>query len=224
MTTLTALADEAQNVLSDAGAGEWPQATIEEWVNAAIRDISPHFPRRVTATIATAADDRKYDLPAGIQAILSVEYPTGEDPPLYLSPRSHNSGWFWGLVGFYDHIAHRDETDVDELWISEEPAASETITIVYEGDHNYDLASGGTITVPERYFNILIQFVVWRAWLELLAAEQSSPTNASSLLSSLFGENAQRAKQTYDEMIAMAKESGIIHESAFVHWAPAYIY
>ena len=37
-TTLAELADRAQVTLNDAGAGTWPQATIEEWVVEEIRE------------------------------------------------------------------------------------------------------------------------------------------------------------------------------------------
>jgi len=102
MTTLAQLADRAQSALSDAAAGTWSQATAEEWCNEALRDYSLHFPREIEATQATSANDRKYDLPAGFQAMLTVEYPSGNDPPDYLvrcdqrrggGTQLHNSRW-----------------------------------------------------------------------------------------------------------------------------------
>ena len=56
-TTLAELADRAQITLNDAGAGTWPQATIEEWVVEAIRDYTQTFPRTMRKSIAVSGAD-----------------------------------------------------------------------------------------------------------------------------------------------------------------------
>ena len=217
MTTLAELADRAQNAVSDAGAATWSQDVIEEWCIEAIRDYSKHLPRTITDTIATSAAVQKYDLPSDFRLMESVEYPTGEDPPEYLVRRAYTDRDFWVQDGFYDVLRHRSVGDADELWISSSPAAAETITIIYQGDHDFALSSATTITVPERHENILVEYVIWRAWVELLGAEQQSPTSNSSLLMSQFASNADRAKRSYVEALARAlrSEEG---DSARVQW------
>ena len=217
MTTLAQLADRAQNAISDAGATTWSQSIVEEWSVEAVRDYSQFFPRRVTDTIATLVDDREYDLPADFRRMLSVEYPTDQDPPEYLRRRSFMDPDFWEVDGYYDVVKHGDVAGVDELWISEKPAAGETITIIYHADHDLSLASGDSITVPARHEHILVEFVIWRAWTELLGAEQQSPTSNSSLLMSQLAVNADRAKRSYVQALARARiaASG---ESRSVRW------
>jgi hypothetical protein len=207
VTTLAELADKAQNAISDSGASTWSQSLVEEWCVEAIRDYSQHFPRRINTTINTSADDRKYDLPADFRGIVSVEYPTGEDPPEYLEHRSYTEDGFWERDSYFDIIIRADVADVAELWISEKPSASETITVEYIGDHDLSLSSGDTITVPERHEHILIEFVIWRAWVELQGAEQQSPTSNSSLLMSQYASNADRAKRSYVEALARGLRS-----------------
>ena len=208
MTTLANLADRAQNAISDSGATTWSQSVVEEWTVEGIRDYNKHFPRTVNGTISTTADDHQYDLPSDFRGIVSVEYPTGQDPPEYLAQKSRLGDGFWNQTGFFDVILRRDASDVAEIVISEAPAAGETITIEYLADHDLNLASGDTITIPERHEGIIVEFVIWRAWLELLGAEQQSPTSSSSLLMSQYASNADRAKRSYVEALARALRAG----------------
>ena len=205
MTPLAQLADRAQAAVSDTAAGTWSQEQIEEWALEAIRDYSNYFPRRLQSTIATAAGDRQYDLPAGTLALLSVEYPTGQDPPEYLDRRPYTHPDFWIETGYYDFFLPHDPTDQGELYISEKPAAGETITIHCTAIHDVTVASGDTITVPAQHEPILIEFVVWRAWLERLGKEQQAPTSNSSLLLNQYASNADRARRNYVQALGRAR-------------------
>ncbi len=204
MTTLADLADQIQILLSDSGAATWSQSVIEGWVNDAIRDYSNHFPRLVTSTIATSADDRSYDLPTDFQEIVTVEYPTGEEPPEYLSRLSFKHADFYQGDYWYDIIRREDVDDADELWMSKKPGASETITITYNASHDHALASGDSVTVPSKHHNILTAFVYWKAAQELQSAEQQSPTSSSSLLMAQLANNADRLKRAYATAVAQA--------------------
>lgn len=218
MTTLVQLADRAQNAISDAAAGSWSQATIEEWCNEAIRDYSLRFPRELEATQAVGALDRKYDLPARFGAMLTVEYPDGEDPPEYLTRRDHRGGGFWDYEGYYDIVNHGASAVADELWISEKPSAGETIRYWYQTDHDFALASGGTLTVPGRHEHILIAFVLWSAWRELTSGEMQSPTSSSSLLMSQMQQNEAGAWSRYRELVRVAEQK-LAGQSAAIAWS-----
>jgi hypothetical protein len=219
MSTLANIADEAQNVLSDSAAATWSQATVEEWINAAIRDYSNHFPRLVETTQSTTADDRTYDLPADFQTMVKVEYPDGQDPPEYLSRLSYKHPQFWQGDYWYDVVFKDNVADAAEFWMSKKPAASETIRWHYLATHDFTLASGGTVTVPEQHENLLIAFVVWKAHQELLMAEQQSPTSNSSLLMGQLANNADRAKRAYFQAVAQALR-GREGTSAQLAWRP----
>ncbi|MEW5988985.1 MAG: hypothetical protein AB1791_20360 [Chloroflexota bacterium] len=207
MTTLAQLADECQNTIADAGAGTWSQATVEEWVKAGIRLYSQNFPRQITSTIATSAADHTYNLPTNFQAMVTVEYPTDQDPKRYLKRRSHKHPSFWLENGYYDVMPRGAEPALssyeDELWISDSPAASETITITYLGDHASNLSSGSDVTVPGRHFNILINYVVWQAWRERTGAEEKDPETTTLQLSQ-FQANANAAEQQFRDSLAEA--------------------
>lgn len=215
MTTLAALADRCQNALSDAGGATWSQAIVEEWVIEAIRDYSNHFPRTKTASISCVTNDRAYNLPADFIAALSIEYPTGEDPPTYLERRPY-AAEFWDLEGFYDIIYRDDASSQPELWISEEPTTGETIAVEYQAIHDITIASSGTITVPAQHEPLLVAYVIWKAWTEQLAEETRSPTSGSSLLLSQLNENARTAWNTYADHIEHAQRAA--GRSALIHW------
>lgn len=202
MTTLAQLANRVQGVVNDETAAEWTQALVEEWCVEGIRDYNQHFPRVRSSTINATDDVRFYDLPADFRRMVSVEYPTGEDPPEYLTQRSRLGGMFWGRTGYYDVIERNDASEPSELVLSEKPATGEDIEVTYVGDHDLSPSPNDTITMPARHEGIIVEFVIWRAWLELLAGEQKSPTSNSSLLMSQYSSNADRAKRSYVESLA----------------------
>lgn len=218
MTTLAQLADRAQELLNDTGAATWSQSQIETWCNEAIADYSKHFPRTIGATISVSASDRQYDLPADFQEMIEVEYPTGENPPCFLRRVDRNSPSTWGIEGYYDILTNHDTDNADEIWLSELPAGAGTITYRYLGDHDHDLASSGTVTVPDRHHHILIAYVLWQATIEQQSAEEPNPTSNSSLLMSQLAVNADRRERAYRRAIFEAQREGA--PSAIINWRP----
>lgn len=207
MTTLTALADRIQATLGDDGT-VFTQTNVEAWVNEAIRDYSQHFPREITASIDCSDDDRDYDLPAGFQSVISVEYPAGEDTPKYLKRLTYHHPDFWNVSGYYDVIAHRDVDDVDELLISEEPDDEETITLIYLGDHDFSLGSSDTITVPGRHEPLLIQFVTWKAYIERATSWSKLTGDANAAQAAMYQKLAVAAEKSYKDMVEKALIEG----------------
>ena len=122
---------------------------IEQWLKDAIRDYSTYFPRTCTHTITTTAEDRTYDLPTDFIAMLSVEYPAGEETPEYLTRRAYTHEAFWGN-NHYDILARKDDGDAHEIWIGPEPEENESITIEYTAHHDYTLTSSRSYYRPGR--------------------------------------------------------------------------
>jgi hypothetical protein len=206
MTTLANLADQAQISLNDAGAGTWPQATVEAWVLDAIRDYSQHFSRTLEATVTTTAATHRYDLPvapAAFRGMVLVEYPTGEDPPEVLDPLSRKDPRFWAGEGYYD-VEPSGAASAGSLWISASPDDGETITLTYLAPHSDKLASDDTLTVPGEHETILVDYVVWRALSERVVTEAQSPDTTVRLLYQ-FMLAAERAEDAYRESLAAAK-------------------
>jgi hypothetical protein len=205
MTTLTSLTSRTLDAIADPTGLVWTAAQVQEWLRDAIRDYSQFFPRQLVTTITTTAGVHHYDLPAGLSTILLVEYPTGEDPPEYLAlrPRSHAS--FWNRTGYFDFRPVDDPTAAPELYISEAPAAGETITVTYLAPHDHALNAAAELTVPPIHEPILILFAITMAWQHRLAREQQSPTSNSSLLLSQFATNADRARRNYVQALGRAR-------------------
>ena len=218
-TTLQNLIDAIEADLADSGNATWSAADIEQWCRDAIADYSPHFPRTLTETVATSAGDRKYDLPAGFIEVLTVEYPAGQDPPEYLARRPHDHPQFWIDSGYFDIVERDDDTDSNELWISEKPAGGESIDVLYHAIHLQDsanLTTSDNLTVPERHHYLLKKYVIWQAADQLKAAEQADPTSNSSLLMSQLAVNVDRARRAYID--ALAKAVFGRSKSAAVSW------
>ncbi|MFC2025850.1 hypothetical protein ACFLUC_01510 [Chloroflexota bacterium] len=193
---------------------------INQWINDAIAEYSIHFPLRKSTTITCADNDRQYNISVtGIQSVISVEYPTGEDPPIYLTPRPYTHKNFWSKDlgkndSFYTFIQEGDGTS--QIWISEKPAANEEIKIWYSGKHDYlTPGSEDETTVPERHYELLVLFVMWAAWQELAAQEGASP-DPTNLFSSTFQVNAYRAERAYRKHLnlSIAAES----ETVILNW------
>jgi hypothetical protein len=218
-TTLQNLIDAIEADLSDSGNATWTAADIEQWSRDAIADYSLHFPRTLTQTISTSADIRTYDLEAGFIEILTVEYPAGQDPPEYLARRPHDHPQFWVDSGYFDIVERDDDTDTNELWMSDKPSASESISVLYHAIHLMDaadLTTADNLTVRERHHHILRKYVVWQALMALKAAEEANPTSNSSLLMSQLAINTDRARRAYVDSLAKAVFSH--SKSAAVSW------
>ena len=204
MTTLSTLINLCEADLADSGNATWAAADIQQWIVDAIADYSMHFKRELSQDLTTVLNDRMYDLPDVCLAIVSVEYPQGEDPPKYLQPRSHTHGDFWNVEGFYDYIVNGNDTDADEIWISEKPAADETIRVRYQAHHDLPTAGGDNLTVPDEHQHILRNYVLWRAVIQFKAIEEASPTSNSSLIMSQLSVNVDRMRRAYVDSLAKA--------------------
>ncbi len=203
-TTLQSLIDACEADLADSGNATWSAADITQWCRDAIADYGQHFPRILQTDITTSADDRQYDLPSNFIDVVSVEYPQGEDPPEYLKRRPYTHEEFWSEDGYYDIYRHTDDTDVDEILLSEKPAADETIRVIYQAIHDNTIATGANLTVPARHLHLLRNYVLWRAALQLKAVEEANPTSNSSLLMSQYAINVDRLRRQYVDGLAKA--------------------
>ena len=137
--TLYELLTDVRLTLSDVltpsnPAGIWTQEKLIEWVLNAIASISTYVPRTATLTITCVAGQYSYDLPSDFKAMLSVEYPSGRNPPVYISPASPQSLAFASSPSLYAVIPSR-LTPVNSLMLSAAPAAGESIQITYTATH-----------------------------------------------------------------------------------------
>jgi hypothetical protein len=218
MTTVAQLADRCQLALSDSGAGTWPQATVEDWVCDAVREYSQHFPRILTTHVDTigGTPDHYTLLPEDFLEIVSVEFPLGEDPPVYLQHRSMHHPEFWDRDGYYDvlrsdQIYSALDTDTyNKIVWSRVPLATEGYKIRYQAAHSATSASD-PITIRTDHQPILVLFVIWRALKERQAKEAANPDTTSRYLNQLVYA-ATQAEQEYrralDRAINSRSDSG----------------
>ncbi len=219
MTTLQQLVDQCEIDLKDAANATWAAADIERWLRDGIAAYSLYFPRVLSQGITTAAGDHKYDLAAGFLEALSVEYPTGEDPPEYLERRPYLHPDFWEEDGFYDVVHHDDAVTENEIWISESPSASQTITVLYKGTHDNTISLSNDLTVPLEHEHILRMYVRWQAIRQRQAVQEANPTSNSSLLMSQLAANARLAERGYVDALARALNAAGGGRSGPVSWA-----
>ncbi len=193
---------------------------IASWLNDAIRDYSQHFPRIRAQTISCTAGDQEYDINADFLAVLSVEYPTGQDPKEYLSRLGCRHPDFQSGESWYDIVPRLDDTIQSELWISAEPASGESISVEYHAHHvlmDDPGSPSGESSVTPAHQHLLVKYVLWQATSHLLFAEQQSPTSNSSLLMAQLSQNARRLEAAYHTAVRQALYAAEGHSHA-VPW------
>jgi len=193
--------DQCMEAIGDPLGSHWARTLVSELVKDAIRAFP--IPRPIQTTLDAAAGVHLYDLPSAFREVVSVQYPTGQDPPAYLSRLSQQNPAFWQSDGYYDVDRNYEDTAGHQLCLSASPAAGKKILVCYLGDHDAAMTEYSTLSVPDRYLHLLTLYVVWRAWLERLGAEQKDPTAHTALLSELTGA-ARQAEAAYRAAVELA--------------------
>jgi hypothetical protein len=192
MTTRSELRKYIREVLYDNI--QWPESSLNNWINDAIRDFSNYFSRAVATDINCVADQYIYSFSSydGLREVLGVEYPKGENPPRWLSRLSEKSpnfrdGPYYDLVGGAPPGA---------MELGEAPKTGEQITLDYLADHTIPSTDMSSITVEERHWQALYLFVQWQAIRELEMDEARQPDDSNIVLS-MLGLNSGRAERLY---------------------------
>ncbi len=216
--TLTSLLQEVRNMLGDlTPTYTFSDSQLTDFINQAIRDLSQHFPRQVEYTLNTSAGDHYYDLEISHTAILSCEYPSGEEPPQFLKRRACTHKNFWLSEGYYDFIkpADSDSANPPQLVISDLTPAGETITLWVNEEHAALSAGGDECSLPDRYLHLIGLFVRWKCWQELSTTEGMDPSPLTTLAFTVEI-NAARAEKAYRNALQAAQ--GAENESGLLTW------
>lgn len=206
-------------VYAEIDKSRWMEPTVNAWIRDAIRDYSTTFPMFVDTgdedTNITCSDDvQEYSLSSftGIQTVLEIEYPEGEDPPDMLTRRDQDDPrGFEGLPVY----AVRGFDKPDTLRLGEEPSATEEIRLTYLADHTVPTADTATLTVPDRHLDALVLFVQWRAMRATVNRLVTNPdANELAVLEALMPGTRLpamviEARKAYKEKIAEYKASQI---------------
>ena len=191
-------------------ATAWPDATLDAFIGDAIRFYSAEYPRLWRHEIPLATGTQAYDLPGGhgIQGIVSVAYPAGEDPAQWLARVDEwrdafaNGDEVYALRGVDDSVAPESDAVAGQIVFAETVTTGETAIVSYLGAHT--APTGGddaaVITVPAAHLEALTAFVEFRAHWELETDEALTVSSVSVVLSQL-GEEARRAWNRYREVM-----------------------
>ncbi|MFC1879384.1 hypothetical protein ACFLZW_05675 [Chloroflexota bacterium] len=213
----TSLNERCRRLLGDSGATTWTDLKINEWINDAIVDLSHHFPRVIITDLSTTLNTREYDLELNFIAALSVEFPQGEDPPVYLERKHHLDDDFWITDGYYDILDTQtaDSTNDPQIFISEKPAASLTIRVRHTAVHNELSAPADITTLEDRHLHLIAMFVRWKCWENISIYDGTDPDPLKDTTTAKE-EMAAMAGKAYLEALQRAKDSE--STSAQIHW------
>lgn len=218
MTTFSALIADCREHIHDISASVHSADQLKQWVNDAIREMSIHFPRRLTVDLDTTTAQRKYDLPGNVLAILSCEYPADQNPPIYVQTREHTHPQFWTQDGFYCLVKRMDAYLADDpptegygeppqIWVSRSPLSNfETIRLEYLTEHDSLSGDNDICSVLPRHEHLIHLFVRWKAISELAVAQDMDP-DATEALSGTFEINAARAEKSYRDALKAAQQA-----------------
>ena len=157
----------------------WSNATLKAWIKDAVRDYSIHFPYKATLTDDAADDVYEYDFFEGthdeedlpvVFGVLEVEYPTGEDPPEYPTRVDHTDSHFFGDGESYYDIVLNPSLNNGEIWLSA-PETGSSFQVKYLTEHSWtavDTATDENTEVPGHHRPVIIQYVIWQCWRELM--------------------------------------------------------
>jgi hypothetical protein len=189
-------------------AALWPDATLDAWINQALRDFSASFPYEHTAVLTAVAGVQLYPLsviesggkPWEVYGVLRVEYPAlagaadpGEHP--YLERRSRARSDFAGRPVY-------DLLDGGLLMLGETPLGGERIRVWYHGAHPPLTADNQVISAPDRCLDALRLYVAWQAAKEQELAYQTAPADPANFNLTQHGLNTQRAEAAYRARLA----------------------
>lgn len=207
MTTRLQLQERIQNQLSDATGTIWSDAVIVEWLNDAIRDFSTYLPRITPAAVALTAGDPRAELPDDFISLVSIYYNDQTNDPYWLTYKSRqvNDGSFDG-PDYYDIEPSLDVSQKNILHLSFDPIASSTAVIRYYASHAILASDSEDVTVQPQHEPILVQYVLWRAYLERTSNEMQNP-DSTSLVVAQMAQNAAVAERTYRAMVREAKNN-----------------
>jgi hypothetical protein len=174
----------------------WPDATLNSWINDAIRDYSNDFPLNEQASKLLAAGIRKYQVAftRHLINILMVEYPVLETPPSYLKRLDRRHPAFDGSK-VYDW--YRDGKNHDAyVVLGETPTAGQAMALTLRTVHNMPTNDDFNLTLPDNHIEALKLFCLWQAAKSVEMSEGADP-DPSSIALSLLGITAVRAERSY---------------------------
>jgi hypothetical protein len=212
--TLAMLEGEVMGLVGDETNATFTLLQIDDWINQAIRDLSIHFPRISDYTMNTTLGTHVYDMETYIKGVISVEYPTGQNPPRFLSRKIYTDPKFWLSEGYYDFIKPNTSDSLlpPQLYVSDyTPVGTNLISVKCTIDHAPLVDSGDECTVLERHYHLIGLFVRWKALSERSSHESMDPSPLA-MRASLMENATMKAEAAYiaalNRALAAENDSG----------------
>ena len=210
---LIELRETCQRTLNDSAGVTFTDLLVDGWITEAIQEYSQYFGKVASVQVTSITEGTyPYAVTEKIGDVLQVEYPEGEDPPLYLRQRPYASDEFWLNGDSYDFI--QTKGDAASILYLSDPTQDTTATIT--ALRSFD-ETAVTVEVPGKHEPILIARVRWSARMFQAESELLSPTSSSSLLMAQMEQNARSARVNYFKLLfaAQVAETG---ESEVIKW------
>jgi hypothetical protein len=199
--TWTKVLSDCLIALGDPTAATWSRTNvIWPWVQEAVSNFPILRPMLDDHTNG-ASVVYSYAAPSDFREVITVEYPISQQPPTYLSRKNRLDEDFWSFTNFYD-IDHDYSAGTGWfIWVSGGVAASAHIKMQYLANHSTTIVddSTATWTVPDVYENIVVAYVVAKAYRERLSAYMITPTAHTSTILQLT-DMVKKAEDSYKEL------------------------
>jgi hypothetical protein len=206
--TFTKLLDDILYMLGYEGPGEGiPENTwsrelqLDPWAKQAILAF-PLLRPKVYGFILIGST-HNIELPLDYKEMKSVEYPAGQEPPVFLARLNHlEKGFYSSRQTYYDIDRNYSTGEGWILIISKLLVEGDHIHINYLTPHETDLNDDATdeITVPDEYEEILIMYVISKCYRELLTTYAIDPSMHENVITELT-EMINQAEVRYMGMI-----------------------
>jgi hypothetical protein len=200
--TFTKLLSDCLIALGDPLAATWSRTnTIWPWAEEAMLAFPILRPMLYDLTNG-ASKIYYFDLPVDFREVLTVEYPVAQTPTSFLARKNRLDPDFYAEAGYYD-IDHDYKSGAGwQCHVSGGVAALAHIYVEYFANHEIGLADDATdeITVPDEYENILIAYVVVKAYRERLSAYMQDPTAHTSMVYQMT-EMVRKAEDNYKDLV-----------------------
>jgi len=203
-TTFTSLLDQIEYAIDDPTNQQWIRATLIMWAKEAMRVFPILRPNQDSYLFVGST--HTVELPADFREIVSVEYPKNQDPPVYLKRMNWLDQDFYSTEQNYDVDHDYADGTGWVLYLSRLMVADDTLNINYLATHETDLDddSADLITVPDEYVNILIAYVIMKAYRERLSAYMQDPTAFTQVVAQMV-EAVTRAEAHYTTLVTSAQ-------------------
>jgi hypothetical protein len=199
--TWTKVLSDCLIALGDPLAATWSRTSvILPWLQEAVLNF-PILRPMIDDHTNGATTVYSYQAPSDFREVITVEYPISQQPPTYLSRKNRLDENFWDSSNSYD-IDHDYTAGIGWfIWVSGGIIKQAHIKMQYLANHSTTIVddSSATWTVPDVYENIVVSYVLAKAYRERLSAYMITPTAHTSTILQLT-DMVKKAEESYKEL------------------------